>query len=86
MGMIGVKHTWKYPPAPQGFAKDAEVFLFNDRARNSCFDRYCGAWALPDSSHVHKFTLPNPTRPDGFYSDPIAARAALKKYLKEIGR
>ena len=84
--MIGIKHTWKYPPAPQGFPKDAEVFLCNDRAKNSRFDRYCGAWAPPDSNRIHKFVLPGADRPDGFYSDPMAAQEALEKYLKEIGR
>lgn len=78
---------WIYPPAPHSFPEGAEVFIHNDRGTHAPSDRYCGAWVKDKrAQQLHKFMIPGSIRKDGFYSDPIEARDALEKHLKEVER
>ncbi len=70
-----------FPPAPQEFPQDAEVFIC--RARADTYD-YCGGWAIKGKPHVHKFIIPGSVRKDGLFSDPLEARDALNKYLEGL--
>ena len=74
---------YMFPPAPQGFPQNAEVFIC--RARADTYD-YCGGWALKNRPLVHKFIIPGSIRSDGFFSDPLEARDALNKYLEGLKR
>lgn len=74
---------YMFPPAPQGFPQDAEVFIC--RAHADTYD-YCGGWALKKGPLVHKFIIPGSLRADGLFSDPLEARDALKKYLGGLNK
>lgn len=80
--MIEARASWKYPPAPRCFHVAAEVFIY--RESSSGYD-YCGAWAIKGRPNTNKFTIPGSVRDDGLFSDPLEAKAALDKYLAEIG-
>ena len=71
----------KYPPAPQGFPQNAEVFIYRDSADSF---NYCGAWGIKGKQNVHKFIIPGAIRSDGLFSDPLEARDALNKYLEGL--
>lgn len=75
--------TQVYPPAPQGFPQDAEVYVCRDGVDSY---GYCGAWSVKGKRNVNKFIIPGSIREDGLFSDPLEALDALNRYLEGLGK